>query len=153
MTKYREILRLASLGLSQQSIADSSGVSKKTVNRVLKRAKELNIFFSLDAHRCLIVSIRWILEIAKTGVLCPYQLSPFLDILSPQSLSFKVLWAMYSYAYQLSFFSRFISSVAVDSSLISFSSSCLSPAVRADPVFVSTAGKCSPVSSRTISFR
>ena len=39
MTKYREILRLASLGLSQQSIADSSGVSKKTVNRVLKRAK------------------------------------------------------------------------------------------------------------------
>ena len=26
MTKYREILRLASLGLSQQSIADSSGV-------------------------------------------------------------------------------------------------------------------------------
>lgn len=108
---------------------------------------------SLDVHRCLIVSIRWILEIAKTGVLCLYQLSPFLDILSPQSLSFKVLWAMYSYAYQLSFFSRFISSVAVDSSLISFSSSCLSPEVKAAPVFVSTAGKCSPASSRTISFR
>ena len=31
MTKYREILRLASLGRSQQNIADSSGVSKKTV--------------------------------------------------------------------------------------------------------------------------
>ena len=108
---------------------------------------------SLDVHRCLIVSIRWILEIAKTGVLCPYQLAPFLDILSPQILTFKVLWAMYSYAFQLSFFSRFISSVAVDSSLISFSSSCLSPAVRASPVFVSAAGKCSPVSSRTISFR
>ena len=108
---------------------------------------------SLDVHRCLIVSIRRILEISKTGVLCPYQLSPFLDILSPQSLSYKVLWAMYSYAFQLSFFNRFISSVAVDSSLISFSSSCLSPAVRASPVFVSTAGKCSPVSSRTISFR
>lgn len=43
MTKYREILRLASLGISQQSIADSCGVSKKTVNRILKRAKELNI--------------------------------------------------------------------------------------------------------------
>ena len=42
MTKYREILRLASLGLglSQQSISNSYGVSKKTVNRVLKRAKE-----------------------------------------------------------------------------------------------------------------
>ena len=35
MTKYREILRLASLGLSQQSIADSIGVSKKTVRLIL----------------------------------------------------------------------------------------------------------------------
>ena len=50
MTKYREILRLASLGLSQQSIADSSGVSKKTVNRVLKRAKVLNIFWPLEPN-------------------------------------------------------------------------------------------------------
>ena len=41
MTKYREILRLSGLGLSQQNIADSCNVSKKTVNRVLKRAKEL----------------------------------------------------------------------------------------------------------------
>ena len=39
MTKYREILRLSNLGLSQQNIADSCGVSKKTVNRVLKKAK------------------------------------------------------------------------------------------------------------------
>ena len=43
MSKYREILRLHSLGLSQQNIADSCGVSKKTVNSVLKRAKESNI--------------------------------------------------------------------------------------------------------------
>ena len=50
MTKYREILRLASLGLSQQSIADSCGVSKKTVNRVLKRAKEMDICWPLDAN-------------------------------------------------------------------------------------------------------
>ena len=48
MTKYREILRLKSLGLSQQSIADSCNVSKKTVNCVLKRAKELNISWPLD---------------------------------------------------------------------------------------------------------
>lgn len=48
MTKYREILRLKSLGLSQQSIADSCNVSKKTVNRVLKRAKELGISWPLD---------------------------------------------------------------------------------------------------------
>lgn len=43
MTKYREILRLHSLHLSQQSIADSCSVSKKTVNSVLKKARELNI--------------------------------------------------------------------------------------------------------------
>lgn len=50
MTKYREILRLYSLGLSQQNIADNCGVSKKTVNRVLKRAKELNIHWPLDEN-------------------------------------------------------------------------------------------------------
>lgn len=50
MTKYREILRLHSLNLSQQNIADSCGVSKKTVNRVLKRAKELNISWPLDPN-------------------------------------------------------------------------------------------------------
>ena len=50
MTKYREILRLSSLSLSQQNIADSCGVSKKTVNRVLKRAKELSISWPLDAN-------------------------------------------------------------------------------------------------------
>ena len=50
MTKYREILRLSNLGLSQQSIADSCGVSKKTVNCVHKKAKELNLFWPLDAN-------------------------------------------------------------------------------------------------------
>ena len=50
MTKYREILRLSNLGLSQQNIADSCSVSKKTVNRVLKKAKELNISWPLDAN-------------------------------------------------------------------------------------------------------
>lgn len=48
MTKYREILRLHSLGFSQQNIAYSSNVSKKTVNRVINRAKELNISWPLD---------------------------------------------------------------------------------------------------------
>ena len=50
MTKYREILRLKSLGLSQQSIAYCCYVSKKTINRVLKRAKELNISWLLDKN-------------------------------------------------------------------------------------------------------
>ena len=48
MTKYREILRLSGLGLSQQNIADSCNVSKKTVNRILRRAKELDISWPLD---------------------------------------------------------------------------------------------------------
>lgn len=43
MTKYREILRLNVLGLSQRNIANSCSVSKTTVNRVLKRAAELNL--------------------------------------------------------------------------------------------------------------
>ena len=50
MTKYREILRLASLDLTQQNIADSCNVSKKTVNRVLKKAKELNVSWPLDEN-------------------------------------------------------------------------------------------------------
>ena len=50
MTKYREILRLKSLNLSQQNIADSCNVSKKTVNRVLKRAAELGISWPLDEN-------------------------------------------------------------------------------------------------------
>lgn len=48
MTKYRKILRLSSLGLSQQSIADSCNVLKKTVNRFLKRAKELHLYWPLE---------------------------------------------------------------------------------------------------------
>lgn len=48
MTKYREILRLHSRKLSQQKITDSYSVSKKTVNSVIKKVKEKNIFWSLD---------------------------------------------------------------------------------------------------------
>ena len=48
MTKYREIPRLSSLGLSQQSIADSCNESKKTMNRVLKRAKRLQLYWPLE---------------------------------------------------------------------------------------------------------
>ncbi len=51
MTKYREILRLSYLGLSQQSIADSCSVSKKTVNRVLKRAKDRQLSWPLEANQ------------------------------------------------------------------------------------------------------
>lgn len=48
MTKYREIIRLAGLKLSQINIALSCSVSKTTVNKVLKAAKEKNIAWPLD---------------------------------------------------------------------------------------------------------
>ena len=48
MTKYREIIRLAGLNLSQTNIALSCSVSKTTVNKVLKAAKEKNISWPLD---------------------------------------------------------------------------------------------------------
>ena len=51
MTKYREILRLHSLGLSQRNIALSCSVSKTTVNRVVKRAVELNLSWPLDEKK------------------------------------------------------------------------------------------------------
>ena len=51
MTRYREILRLHSLNLSQQTIADSCSVSKKTVNSVLRKAKEKNISWPLDDNQ------------------------------------------------------------------------------------------------------
>ena len=44
---YREILRLSSKGLSQQDIATSVAASKKTVNRILRLAKEHNISWPL----------------------------------------------------------------------------------------------------------
>ena len=40
MTKYREIIRLAGLNLSQTNIALSCNASKTTVNKVLKAARE-----------------------------------------------------------------------------------------------------------------
>ncbi len=51
MTKYREIIRLAQpeLKLSQQKIALSCGVSKKTVSKVLKAANEKNVSWPLPA--------------------------------------------------------------------------------------------------------
>ena len=48
MTKYREILRLRSMGFSQNDIAASCQMSKKTVNKVLKLANEHNLCWPLE---------------------------------------------------------------------------------------------------------
>ena len=50
MTKYREILRLQSLGINQTGIAGSCGCSRATVRKVLNRAKELEISWPLKAE-------------------------------------------------------------------------------------------------------
>lgn len=48
MTKYREILRLTALGLSQRNIIRSIGVSQKTIVKIQHRAQELKIAWPLD---------------------------------------------------------------------------------------------------------
>ena len=48
MTKYREILRLTALGLSQRSIIRSINVSQKTIVKVQHRAQELKLSWPLD---------------------------------------------------------------------------------------------------------
>lgn len=48
MTKYREILRLSSLGFSERNIALSCSVSRNTVSKVLKAASEKDISWPLD---------------------------------------------------------------------------------------------------------
>ena len=48
MTKYREILRLTALGLSQRDIIQCIGVSQKTVVKIQHRAQELKLAWPLD---------------------------------------------------------------------------------------------------------
>lgn len=48
MTKYREIIRLTSLGFTQRNIMQSCDVAQKTVVKVQHRAKELNLSWPLD---------------------------------------------------------------------------------------------------------
>ena len=48
MTKYREILRLKSLRFSDRNIARSYSISRNTVRRVVDKATEMDISWSLD---------------------------------------------------------------------------------------------------------
>ena len=48
MTKYKEIIRLTGLGFSQHKIMASCGVAQKTVVKVQKRARELDLTWPLD---------------------------------------------------------------------------------------------------------
>ena len=97
MTKYREILRLHSLGLSQQNIADSCGVSKKTVNRVLKRATELEIVWPLAENETDAVLAKKLFPVA-TQVASNKRMPDFEYIrkeLLKNGVSKKLLWTEY----------------------------------------------------------
>jgi orotate phosphoribosyltransferase-like protein len=48
MTKYHEILRLKSLGLSERNIARSCNVSRNTVSKILKIATRKGISWPLN---------------------------------------------------------------------------------------------------------
>ena len=47
MIRYREILRLTALGISQRSIAGSVGCSKTTVQEVQRKAAALRLMWPL----------------------------------------------------------------------------------------------------------
>ena len=51
MARYREILRLFSLGFSNRNIALSVPCSRNTVAKVLKRAQELEIAWPLEDNQ------------------------------------------------------------------------------------------------------
>ena len=97
ITKYREILRLNDLGLSQQDIVDSCNVSKKTVSRVLKRAGELNISWLLDENETDEVLAEKFFPSAKTVVSA--KMLPDFDHIHKELLrngvSKKLLWTEY----------------------------------------------------------
>ena len=98
MTKYREILRLASLGISQQSIADSCGVSKKTVNRVLKRARELHLSWPLEPNETD-AALADILFPSTNKQVSPNKRMPGFDYIQKELLrngvNKKLLWTEY----------------------------------------------------------
>ncbi len=98
MTKYREILRLSSLGLSQQNIADSCNVSKKTVNRILKRAREIELSWPLDENETDAVIAERLFHSASKSVPSNKKMPDFEYIrreLLRNGVNKKLLWTEY----------------------------------------------------------
>lgn len=97
MTKYREILRLHSLGFSQQNIAYSCSVSKKTVNRVINKAKELNISWPLDDRKTDDVLAELLFPSTKQSIITKRipDLAYIRKELLKNGVSKKLLWTEY----------------------------------------------------------
>lgn len=97
MTKYREILRLHSLRLSQKNIALSCSVSKTTVNRVLKRATELNLSWPLDDKQTESVLSELLFPMTQKNITEKRMLNYdyIRNELLKNGVSKKLLWAEY----------------------------------------------------------
>ena len=97
MTKYREIIRLTGLGFSQRNIMASCGVAQKTVVKVQKRARELNLSWPLDESMTDTELQR--LMFAKESLVSKNKRMPDYDYIHKELLrngvSKKLLWTEY----------------------------------------------------------
>lgn len=106
MTKYREILRLASLNLSQTNIALSCSVSKKTVNKVLKAAREKHLEWPLSENLTDVVLANQLFPDTKKTAATSKKRMPDYDHIRKELLrngvNKKLLWTEYLEACRLS---------------------------------------------------
>lgn len=97
MTKYREIIRLTGLGFSQRNIMASCGVAQKTVVKVQKRARELNLSWPLDESMTDTELQRFMF--AKESLVSKNKRMPDYDYIHKELLrngvSKKLLWTEY----------------------------------------------------------
>ena len=97
MTKYREIIRLTGLGFSQRNIMASCGVAQKTVVKVQKCARELNLSWPLDESMTDTELQR--LMFAKESLVSKNKRMPDYDYIHNELLrngvSKKLLWTEY----------------------------------------------------------
>ena len=97
MTKYREIIRLTGLGFSQRNIMASCGVAQKTVVKVQKRARELNLSWPLDESMTDAEPQR--LMFSKESTISKNKRMPDYDYIRKELLrngvSKKLLWTEY----------------------------------------------------------
>ena len=97
MTKYREILRLTALGLSQRAIMQSLDVAQKTVVKVQHRAQELKLSWPLD--KSMTDDALGKLMFPKESKVSPSKKMPDFDYIQKELLrngvNKKLLWTEY----------------------------------------------------------
>ena len=97
MNKYQEIICLTGLGFSQRNIMASCGVAQKTVVKVQKRARELNLSWPLDESMTVTELQR--LMFAKESLVSKNKRMPDYDYIHKELLrngvSKKLLWTEY----------------------------------------------------------